>query len=67
MNNSLETIEERERRLAAARAESQRTWIACPHCGTELVDGCPGHLLLTNPPQRTVLCPNCRWSGMVTA
>lgn len=32
--------------------------IACPDCGTELYDASPGGVLITNPGQLYVQCPN---------
>jgi hypothetical protein len=39
---------------------------ACETCRTELVNICPGMLLLSNPPKRTVGCPGCGWKGDTT-
>lgn len=37
--------------------------IACPECGLELWDSSPGLVLTSNPPQRNVHCPACKWRG----
>ena len=37
--------------------------IACPKCGTELVDPSPSVTLLCNPPALDVSCPNCDFRG----
>ena len=37
--------------------------IACPECGSELMDSDP-HILLTSiPPRKSVHCPNCGYTG----
>lgn len=37
--------------------------IACPGCGRELMDTNPSVILCSNPPQKDVHCPHCRWRG----
>ena len=36
--------------------------IECPECGVELVDSDPG-MLMSNPPQKTVACQGCGFTG----
>ncbi|DBA35132.1 TPA_asm: hypothetical protein vir515_00047 [Caudoviricetes sp. vir515] len=37
--------------------------IACPNCGTELVDVDRKMILASNPPQYEIKCPNCGYHG----
>ena len=37
--------------------------IACPECGTELLDSHPMMQLASNPPQKNVNCPKCEYAG----
>ena len=41
----------------------ERNGIACPKCGTELVDPNPHVKLMSNPPQKNILCPKCNFTG----
>lgn len=66
----LKTLEEHNagRRLsyeAASRVAShQRTnGIACPKCGTELIDSNPTMTLASYPPQKNIKCPSCDYVG----
>lgn len=61
MAGKLKTVEghNADRRDAHRRAVlPQPTGIACPRCQVEMVDAEPGVLLLSNPPQKRVVCPN---------
>ena len=42
---------------------SKSNGLACPKCGTELVDSSPNTVLTSNPPQKNVHCPTCEWKG----
>lgn len=37
--------------------------IACPKCGTELLDSTPGMALLSHPPQHKIHCTSCNYHG----
>lgn len=37
--------------------------IACPKCGSELVDSDPSTQLASNPPQKNINCPSCNYIG----
>lgn len=37
--------------------------IACPKCGTELIDSDPTMTLASNPPQTNIKCPSCDYVG----
>ena len=41
----------------------QPNGIACPECGHELVDPYPEATLMSNPPQKSVSCPQCPFTG----
>ena len=57
---SLEEYEnEREKREERARRDRNKTGIACPECGSELLFVDPGVVLLTSPPQKGVKCSQC--------
>lgn len=43
------------------------TGIACPQCGSELLDLNPLLTLATTPPQKQVGCSACQWSGLRVA
>lgn len=38
--------------------------IACPKCGTELMDSNPGFTLTSSPPQKNTECPSCGYHGL---
>jgi hypothetical protein len=59
------SIEEhnRERRKAYSD-EPPKTGVACPECGTELVDAGGGQLL-SKPPQKHVICPKCSFTTTI--
>ena len=37
--------------------------IACPECGSELMDSQPMMILASNPPQKNVHCSSCDYNG----
>jgi len=37
--------------------------IACPDCGTELIDTNPGQVLTSSSPLMVVHCPKCKYQG----
>lgn len=37
--------------------------IACPKCGSELLDSDPSTQLPSNPPQKNINCPSCDYIG----
>jgi uncharacterized Zn finger protein (UPF0148 family) len=39
----------------------------CPQCGTEMRAGDSRLLIMTNPPQREVYCPQCGYTASVLA
>lgn len=41
--------------------------ISCPRCGHELVDNDPTCTLMSNPPQKSIRCRRCSYSGYRTA
>ena len=59
MSKELKTLEEHNkeaREKYSKRQESQPNGIACPECGGELVDDDSGMSLMSNPPQKNVIC-----------
>ncbi len=60
----LVSLEEFNRERREEPAKLPGNGIACPWCGAELVDtDKDGTLLMSNPPQKNVHCPNCNWHG----
>lgn len=43
--------------------ESRPNGVYCPHCQAELLDITPNLILPTMPPQKSIRCPQCGWSG----
>jgi hypothetical protein len=43
--------------------ENPKNGIACPNCGTELIDSNPNLVLTSFPPQKNVRCDNCDYTG----
>ena len=41
--------------------------IACPACGKELWDSAPNVTLTSNPPQKSVHCKACNYTGLRVA
>lgn len=39
------------------------TGIACPECGSELIDSNPHSILVSWPPKKTVHCSKCGYKG----
>jgi hypothetical protein len=35
----------------------------CNHCSTQLINPEPGMRFLSSPPQYSIACPGCAWSG----
>lgn len=66
---TLFTLEEyqKQRRVEIERARLARqphpNGIACPRCGEELWDSDPTMTLASNPPQKNIHCPSCKWVG----
>lgn len=65
--SSLESIEEHNnkifREFEAINSETP-CGVACPECGAELLAD-RSILLLSNPPQTPVRCPECGWRGNI--
>lgn len=64
-NYSLKTLEEHEKLANDWYKQSlapQPNGIACPQCGTELLDSNPKILLTTNPPRKNIHCPKCGYN-----
>jgi DNA-directed RNA polymerase subunit RPC12/RpoP len=47
--------------------EKVGTGIQCPQCGDELLETNPGTLLMSNPPQKNVHCPTCKYKSYIIA
>jgi hypothetical protein len=43
--------------------EKVRNGIACPECGSELIDSQPMMTLTSYPPQKSTSCENCDYTG----
>ena len=48
---------------AKLKAEAEPTGIACPTCGSELVNPTPDVLLASHPPQIRIKCTECLYTG----
>lgn len=53
----------RREAYARDRGGPRPSGIACPACGSELVDSDPSMTLMSNPPQKNVACPACGFTG----
>ena len=61
---NLESLEEfNTRESGRYRKESNGNGLKCPECGEELLDSRPGGILLSSPPQVSVHCKTCNWTG----
>lgn len=64
--DKLKTLDEfnKERQQLHRKTESypKRNGIECPKCGEELMDA-DDTILLSNPPQRNVVCSSCDFRG----
>lgn len=49
--------------VMASRNLPRPNGIACPKCGTELIDSDPTMTLASNPPQKNIKCPSCDYVG----
>ena len=68
MTVSLEEHNERRRKVWLNRTAAQDSnGIACPGCGTELIDSEPGMFLTSDPPQKHTKCPKCSYVGLRVA
>lgn len=47
----------------AAQEGSRPNGIACPRCANELLDSNSSVILTTNPPQKSIHCASCGWTG----
>ena len=65
----MKTIEEHNKeRINSFRVlEKVGTGIQCPQCGDELLETNPGTLLMSNPPQKIVHCPTCKYKSYIIA
>lgn len=64
----METLDDynRRRRQEQRYADSSQpkpNGIACPECGSEMLDTQPNVTLTSNPPQKNVHCPKCGYAG----
>lgn len=41
------------------------TGVQCPACGDELIETNPGVLLMSNPAQKSVHCPTCKYKNTI--
>jgi DNA-directed RNA polymerase subunit RPC12/RpoP len=60
------TLEEHNRIRSATIADAQAprlNGIACPKCGSELIDSNPGLTLTSSPPRFMVACQQCGYQG----
>lgn len=46
-----------------ARKRKHLSGIACPKCKTEMIFPRPYEMLLSDPPQKTIECPECGYNG----
>lgn len=65
----LKTIEEynKEKQKFYDFMNNNRTGIACPQCGDEMLETNPGVILTSNPPQKNVHCPTCKYKSYILA
>ena len=60
---SLEEYNQEAREAHRISTDPRPNGIACPECGSELIDSAPGFVLTSNPPQKYVSCPKCEYQG----
>jgi hypothetical protein len=59
--------EERSRELRAKRKTRGGTGLACPVCGSEMIERHPGSVLCSKPPQKAVDCSGCDYNTIIWA
>lgn len=65
----MKTIEEHNKTvldsITRKKQGANKTGVKCPNCieEVELLNSCPGMVLLSNPPQINVHCPVCSYVG----
>jgi hypothetical protein len=63
--SKLKSLDEHNREASERWAFHQKrhppNGIACPLCGTEMVDSSPMMELTTAPPQKEIHCPACKY------
>jgi len=59
----LETLEKHNWRATTFFSGPVRNGIACPDCGSELMDSNPSMCLTSHPPQWAIHCPGCGYAG----
>ncbi len=50
-------------RLGQSNSDPHPNGIACPKCGSELWDSCPGEYFTTSPMLKSVHCVKCKHKG----
>ena len=62
----MKTLDEHNREARErhwSQRASQGVGVACPKCGSELINTSPGELLMSNPPKMRVHCGGCDYLG----
>ena len=63
MAKALETLEEHNWRAIGFFSGPVKNGIACPDCGSELIDSNPSICLTSHPPQYRIHCSACGYTG----
>jgi predicted RNA-binding Zn-ribbon protein involved in translation (DUF1610 family) len=57
------SLEEHNRKAWTLTTGPVKNGIACPDCGSELMDSNPSICLTSHPPQWAIHCPECGYAG----
>jgi DNA-directed RNA polymerase subunit RPC12/RpoP len=60
---TLKSLEDHNRQAWTFTTGPVKNGIACPNCGSELMDSNPSICLTSHPPQWAIHCPECGYSG----
>ena len=63
MAKALETLEEHNWRAISFSSGPVKNGIACPDCGSEMIDSNPLICLTSHPPQYRIHCSACGYTG----
>jgi DNA-directed RNA polymerase subunit RPC12/RpoP len=60
---ALTSLEDHNRQAWTFTTGPVKNGIACPSCGSELMDSNPSICLTSYPPQWSIHCPKCGYTG----
>lgn len=63
MNKKLKTLNCQTSERRSHNDNPVPNGIACPECGTELVDSNPNMMLCSDPPKKAIACTKCEFTG----